>query len=113
MQGVSEKITFMDFSKDGKNIQVFTEKQEMFYFDLETMKLCMDGFMDLKNEEWETWTSPYGWSVQGIWPPTSNGKDIYCVARNRDKTLLATGDRYGFIKLFNYPVCKVTILFNF
>jgi hypothetical protein len=53
----------MDFSLDGYYIQAYTEDQQMGYFDLQSKKMCMDSFMDLKNEEWSSWTSPYGWRV--------------------------------------------------
>ena len=57
----------------------------------------------LKDIEWHTFTMPLGWNVQGIWPPRADGTDINAVARSRNKTLCATADDFGRVKLFRWP----------
>jgi microtubule-associated protein-like 6 len=59
--------------------------------------------MLLKDEKWSTWTSIYGWSMQGVWPPCSNGEDINSCDRSKDGTVVVTGDDFGKVKLFRYP----------
>lgn len=79
--GVPAAIRYCDFSLDGKTVQLASENQDVSYFDVETFKQETDVFSDLKNEKWSTWSSPFGWPVQGIWPQSSNGKDILAVER--------------------------------
>ena len=63
----------------------------------------------VKDAFWSTQTSPYGWSVQGIWPVDStslNNSDILRVARSNsfDKVpVLAAVDIFGRVRLYNYP----------
>ena len=44
--------------------------------------------------------------MQGIFPPAANGTDINAVCRSPDGTEVATGDDFGFVKIFRYP-CPV------
>ena len=60
----------------------------------------------LKDSWWATWTSPYGWPVQGIWSPTYDGTDVSSVARShsyQEVPVIVTGDNFGRVRLFNYP----------
>ncbi len=55
---------------------------------------------------WQTWTGVLGGCVQGAWPPESDVTDINALCRHPDKTILATANDFGFVKLFNFP-CTV------
>ena len=55
----------------------------------------------IENMNWSTWTSVIGHCVVGIWPPRCDVTDVNACSRNRD--LIATGDDFGFVKLFNFP----------
>ena len=57
----------------------------------------------VKNVEWNTHTCTFGWPVQGIYAPDQDGTDVNICAINNDKTLVATGDDYGYVNLYNYP----------
>ncbi len=54
--------------------------------------------------------------MQGIWPPCSRGDDINSVNLNSDKeegrSVIATGDDFGKIKLFRYPAVSENAGFN-
>ena len=41
--------------------------------------------------------------MQGIWPEGADGTDVNAVCRSHDKKVLATGDDFGLVKLFNFP----------
>ena len=67
----------------------------------------------VRNINWHTYTVPLGWGVQGIWPSGADGSDINAVDRSPSKSLVATADDFGDVKIFNYPCttagasCKV------
>jgi hypothetical protein len=62
--------------------------------------------MELRDAEWDSWTCPLGWPVQGIWPASQPNATINAVDVSKDQRLIATADDFGRVKLFNYP-CAV------
>lgn len=67
---------------------------------------------NFKDEKWETWTLPVGWPVQGIWAQCYSEGDINAVDRNPNGDVLASGDCFGKIKLFNYPCPNFNSSYN-
>jgi hypothetical protein len=59
--------------------------------------------MKLRDAEFATHTCVLGWAVKGIWAPGSDGTDVNSVCRSHSKTLLATADDNGLVKLFRFP----------
>lgn len=61
--------------------------------------------------EWETVTGVLGPNLRGIFPPATDVTDVNSSCRSKDQRILATGDDFGHVKLFNYPV-TVSFLIN-
>ena len=55
-----------------------------------------------KDMEYATWTSLFGFPVQGIWP-SPDYSDVNSVCRSNSQRLLATAEDSGKVKLFRYP----------
>lgn len=58
---------------------------------------------EIKAITWDSWTCIIGSEVAGIWPKYAKNEEINAVDRNGEKNVLATGDDFGSVKLFNFP----------
>ena len=119
-KGHSGSVLHIDFSMDGRILQSTSNDYELLFWDVNTGKqqTRVSAFRD---QEWDTFTCPLGWPVQGIWPKSADGTDINAVdlyQSDLDKQLiknnkcnqyvglLATVDDFGKVKLFNSPAEK-------
>lgn len=98
----SSYVAHMDFSSDGSFLQSTCGAYELLFSEVKTAK-HMTGASAFRDERWHTMTSTLGWAVQGIWEEGSDGTDVNSVDRSRDGNLLATGDDFGKVKVFQYP----------
>jgi WD40 repeat protein len=60
----------------------------------------------LKDAWWATWSLPFGWPVQGIWPAVDDGTTITAVARANSWAtvpVVSAVDEFGRLRLFCYP----------
>lgn len=93
----------------GKLLQVNTGDREVLYYEAPRGKQQLIGRDDAEDILWHTWTCVLGSSVQGVWPPYTDVTDINASCVSHDGHVIATGDDFGFVKLFKYPsyVCWV------
>lgn len=105
MKGHSSYITHIDFSANSKYLQTNCGAYELLFWDVRNGKQITSA-SSLRDQDWETWTCTLGWPVQGIWPPEADGTDVNSVDRSPNKSLLATADDFGKVKLFRYPACQ-------
>jgi microtubule-associated protein-like 6 len=85
-----------------------TGAKELLYFESPKGNRINIRDEDIKKLNWNTFTSVLGPTCLGIWPPCSDITDINSTCLNKNRTILATGDDFGLIKLFEYP-CLVKI----
>ncbi|XP_071501023.1 77 kDa echinoderm microtubule-associated protein-like isoform X1 [Diadema antillarum] len=101
--GHSSFVTHIDWSSDSTKLQSNSGDYELLFWDATTCKQIVNS-KETRDIEWATFTCVLGYPVCGIWPEGSDGTDVNTVARSTTSTLLATGDDFGKVNLFRYPV---------
>jgi microtubule-associated protein-like 6 len=99
LRGHDTTIWQMDFSLDSNTLVT----DALLFFDVRSGKRNSRGASETKDEPWQTWTCRRGWLVNGIFPPCAQVNDVNGVDRSPDSKVVATGDDFGFVKLFKYP----------
>jgi len=103
LRGHSSAVSHMDFSKDGGVLQtVSVGAGELLFWDVRAKKQIVPASA-VRDAQWETWSCPFGWPVQGIYPPESDGSDVNAISRSRDRRVLATGGDDCCVRLFRHP----------
>lgn len=101
-------VTHMDWSVDGKYLQANDMAYELLFHSIDEADLTKSkqetSATLTKDVQWATQTCILGWSVQGIFDPQQDGTDINTVDTSPSKQLVVTGDDYGNVNLFRYPV---------
>jgi WD40 repeat protein len=95
-------ISHVDFSSNSEYIQSSCDGFEMLYFDATSGK-HINSPSQLKDVEFDSWTCPFGWPVQGIWPEEPDGVNINAVCRSKSKKYVATANAMGTVAIMHYP----------
>ncbi|XP_033122529.1 echinoderm microtubule-associated protein-like 6 [Anneissia japonica] len=101
-KGIPSFVFQLDFSADGKFIQVGTGAYKRLVYNVPGGKPIMDS-ATIDKITWQTWTSVLGQEVIGIWPRKAEKADVNCSVVSGNSNAIATGDDYGFVKLFDFP----------
>ncbi|CAK8677759.1 unnamed protein product [Clavelina lepadiformis] len=101
-KGASSYITHIDWDARGKLLCVNSGAKELLYFEAPRGK--RQTISSDESIEWSSWTGVLGKTCQGIWPSYSDVTDVNATCLSQDRKLLVTGDDFGFVKLFKYPV---------
>ena len=94
---------FSSHCVSGKLIQLNTGDRELLYFEAPRGKQQMISRDDALEIKWDTWTCILGQSCLGIWPAYTDVTDINASCVSRDGQVIATGDDFGYVKIFKFP----------
>jgi WD40 repeat protein len=111
-KGSSSYITHLEWDVEGKLIMTNSGAKEILYYETPRGNRVNIKIDDLSKLTWSTFTSVLGPTCEGIWPPYSDVTDINSTCLTKDHKILATGDDFGLVKLFEYP-CNVRYLQKF
>lgn len=71
------------------------------------VNFCQTDKQDTMSIKWQSETCSVDVSMCGLWSTKlARDSDIYCVAVNPERSLVAVGDSRGQISLFRYPCFK-------
>lgn len=105
-KGHSSFIIALDWCKQNKYIRTNSGDYELLFWTAEDGAQDPSGKSNTVGVEWATSSVKFGWNVEGIFPRGTDGTHINAVAGSSDGTLVACGDDYGLVTLFNDPVRK-------
>jgi WD40 repeat protein len=104
LKGHHSYITHIDWSTDNKLLQSNCGGYEILYWDIANGSQKLSSIDTLEADtKWNSFTCVLGFPVMGIWHPDSDGTDVNSVDVSFDKGILATGDDFGKVTIFNYP----------
>lgn len=102
LTGSNSVILHVDFSADGKYVQVATQGYELLHYEVATCQAVASS-RALRDVQWASFSSILGWDVQGIWGKNTDFSDVDAVNRSNSGKFLAAGGDSGNVKLFRYP----------
>lgn len=102
-KGHSSYVTHVDWDVKGKLLLTNSGAREYLLFEApRAMRKTMNDTAVMR-VEWATVTGVLGPNLRGIFPPATDITDVNSSCRSKDERVLATGDDFGHVKLFNYP----------
>ena len=102
-RGASSYITHVDWSTDGKVIQINSGAKERLFYEIPSCKRVNINKQAAAGLNWERWSSVLGPEAEGIWPPYTDVTDVNATHVTKDNKIIATGDDFGLVKLFAFP----------
>lgn len=101
--GHSSSILSIDWTCDGSYMRTTCAAHEVLYWDIPACTQDKNGKSNGTTKEWASKTAHFGWDVDGIFPRGTDGTHINSVVGSPDGCLVATGDDYGLVRIFNDP----------
>ena len=98
------------FCRTGKLIQTNSGAREHLFYEAPSGSRKTISASDVERLQWSTFTCVLGPTVKGVFPPGSDITDVNATCRTKDKSLLASGDDFGFVNLFEYPLLVSGVL---
>jgi len=99
LQGHSVSVRFVDWSLDSRCIQSTGHNSEILFWDVE-QQTQIPSFSATRDIEWDSYTSPIGWPVQGL---VGSGLSNEAACRSLSHHLVVSANSDGLVRLFRYP----------
>ncbi|XP_068177719.1 echinoderm microtubule-associated protein-like 6 isoform X2 [Antennarius striatus] len=99
-KGAGGYLTHLDWDTRGKLLQVNTGAKQQLFFEAPRGRQQSISVSELNKLDWASWTSVLGPACEGIWAGLGL---VNSASLSGDRQLLATGDDFGFLKLFSFP----------
>ena len=96
-------IRSLDWSKDSTYLRSNSEAYELLFFNIDSMKQDPSGASNTKGIEWASQYTKIGWSVRGVFPKGTDGSHVNGVCMSSDEKLIASGDDWGLVNIYNNP----------
>jgi WD40 repeat protein len=106
LEGHSTPLICIDWSVDESYLRSLDEGFDLLFWQLPKFSNDAKGAENTKDMDWATQSCKVGWSVLGIYPPGVAKTHVNYAVKSRDGKLLATGDDWGFVNLYNFPCGK-------
>lgn len=103
-RGNSSYLTHFDWDIHGRLIQTNSGAREHLLFEVPSGTRKTMGTDAVIRSDWSTFTCVIGPTVKGIYPPMTDVTDVNTTCRTKDYKYVATGDDFGLVKLFRFPV---------
>ncbi|CAG9788426.1 unnamed protein product [Diatraea saccharalis] len=103
--GHSSFITHLDWSEDSQYIRSNSGDYELLFWNATTCRQVSSP-SSVRDVAWATNYCPITATTVGVWPDGADGTDINSCTRSHDGRLAATGDDFGKVKLYAYPVTQ-------
>jgi len=103
LSGHNSPIISIDWSEDSTYLRTVDEKFNMLFWKGPEFVQDKSGPGNTKDTKWATQNAKIGWSVQGIYPPGVDKFHVNCASKSKDGKLIATGDDWGFVNIYNFP----------
>lgn len=102
-RGHSSYITALDWSEDSSYLRTNSGDYELLFWNMPEGKQDTHGRTNTKSVQWATKNVMFSWHVNGIFPSGEDGSHINAVTGNESGDLLATGDDWCNVRIFNDP----------
>lgn len=101
----STNVTHLDWSADSTHIQCTSGDCELSFWNATVCRQVTNPG-SLRDVEWATQSCLLSFNTIGIWPETMDGTDLSTCAKSNGSKLMATGDDFGKIKVYTFPVTQ-------
>ena len=98
-------IATIDFNLDGTFIMSTDTSKRLCFSETLTGTQILSP-VALRDEKWSTWTSPIGWSTQGLWMCQPEGVEPISAQRSWNGDLVTVGSTNGRIYVTYFPCPK-------
>lgn len=104
-KGSSSYISHIDWDAEGHILMVNTGARELLFYEAPRGNRVTINTNEVFGGtiDWFSISGVLGKTLEGIWPPYTDVTDINSTHLSKNGKILATGDDFGLVKLFNYP----------